>query len=71
MTKAMKVKVMAIINEYGKRNEAVHDAWFHHYGNDYRVEEKMDANGKWTNTYVVYRHNPYGILDTEVATIKF
>lgn len=64
MTKTMNKKVMKIVNEYHDNNERVHNARFHHYGNDYRIEER--ENG----TLVLYRHNPHGIMDFEVETFN-
>lgn len=65
MTNAMIKKAEKSIAEFRHDHpfESVHDCWFHHYGNDYRIHEIGGV-------FKIFRHNPYGRIDVEVGEIS-
>ena len=67
MTKAMKTKAIAAINEYREQISStmlVHDWGFHHYGEDYTIVETED------NKFNLYRVNRNSIYNDFVETFS-
>lgn len=65
MTNAMRKKFNQAVNEFKNEiapGEYVHGYGFHHYGNDYRIEENE-------NEFKIFRHCSTDIYDTLIETI--
>ena len=65
MTKAMMKKFEQAVNEFHNEmgnNIFVHGMYFHHYGEDYRIEENEKE-------YKIFRCCSTGIFDTLVEAI--
>jgi hypothetical protein len=72
MTKAMLRKVMKAIEDFRNEHpgECIHGCYFHHYGDDYRIESNYSPSGVEETEFEIYRVCTTDIHDTLCGTIN-